>query len=408
MTYPRRWSVISACCLALAVADAAPAAVLYSQNFDVDDSANWAVNKGPATTDEAHDFFFDYSLAGIPSAPNSGGSTRGLKLQANQSAGVFGGVTASPLGRSFTGNYKLTFDWWENFNGPAPAGGSGSTQMATVGVQTSGELAQWPGGMQDSIWFGATGDGNSASDWRAYSPTAPTRYADSAPGIYAAGTQAGSTNSNAPHYASLGAVSPPSAQAALFPQQTGVTVAGSSAFEWHEVEIDVAPSTVAWRVDGLLIATVPRADDSVATGNNIFFGHSDTNATSSIDPNDSALLFTLIDNVQVISGFIFGDFDDDGDVDATDYLTLVANLHTDVSSLTPAQSYPLGDMTRDLQLNGHDFLSFVKAYDDANGVAAFAAMLAAIPEPGSFGLACVCAAWAAAPCRRRMLRRRAD
>jgi hypothetical protein len=84
------------------------------------------------------------------------------------------------------------------------------------------------------------------------------------------------------------------------------------------------------------------------------------------------------------------DFDDDGDVDVTDYLTLVANLHTDVSSLTPAQSYSLGDMTRDLELNGRDFLAFVKAYDDANGVAAFAAMLAAIPEPTAGGLA----AWA--------------
>jgi hypothetical protein len=35
-------------------------------------------------------------------------------------------------------------------------------------------------------------------------------------------------------------------------------------------------------------------------GGNIFFGHSDTNATSSTDPNDVHLLFTLIDNVRVV------------------------------------------------------------------------------------------------------------
>jgi hypothetical protein len=34
-------------------------------------------------------------------------------------------------------------------------------------------------------------------------------------------------------------------------------------------------------------------------GDNIFFGHSDTNATSSTDVNDVHLLFTLIDNIQV-------------------------------------------------------------------------------------------------------------
>ena len=56
---------------------------------------------------------------------------------------------------------------------------------------------------------------------------------------------------------------------------------------------------MTWTVDGLLIATVPAAHDTAVTGNNIFFGHSDTNATSSTDPNDIHLLFTLIDNVVV-------------------------------------------------------------------------------------------------------------
>ena len=61
------------------------------------------------------------------------------------------------------------------------------------------------------------------------------------------------------------------------------------------------PSTnVTWTVDGTLIATVPAGDDTVATGNNIFFGHSDTNAGSSTDVNDVNLLFTLIDNVVVV------------------------------------------------------------------------------------------------------------
>jgi hypothetical protein len=288
----RRTILFGAAVAALALSASAPAQVLYDQDFDADSTANWTVNAGPS--DHAADFFFDYNTVGIPSAPNSGGTTRGMKLQANQTNGIFSGFTVSPTGQSFAGDYTVRFDWWSNFNGPAPAGGSGSTQMTTYGVDTSGTVAQWPGGTQDSIWFAATGDGNSASDWRAYSPTAPTRYADGNP-VYAAP----STNASDPYYASFGSVSPPAAQTALFPQQTGTTLVGSAAFEWHDVVITKSGGNVTWTVDGLLIATVPLVDDTALTGNNIFFGHSDINATSSTDPNDGALLFSLIDNVVV-------------------------------------------------------------------------------------------------------------
>jgi hypothetical protein len=280
----------------------ANAAPLFSENFEVDPSANWTANQGPATTDSAVDFFFDYSTVGVPSAPNSGGTTRGLKMQANQSAGVFGGVSVSPNGLNIAlNNYKVTFDWWANFNGPAPTGGSGSTQLSTFGVGTSGAVPQWPGGVQDSIWFGGTTDGNSSSDWRAYSPTAGTSYL-AASGVYAAGTGTSpdARNHSHPYYAGFGGVAPPAAQTLLYPQQTGLSLVGSAPFEWHEVVIEKSGGNVTWTVDGLLIATVPAADDTVATGNNIFFGHSDTNATSSTDPNDVNLLFTLIDNVVVI------------------------------------------------------------------------------------------------------------
>jgi hypothetical protein len=286
----------TATALALFAAGPAFSAVLYSQNFEVDPSASWTVNSSP--TDAAANFFFDYSTVGISSAPSAPG-TRGMKLQANQSSGIFGGMSASPTGQNFGGSYIVRFDWWANFNGPFPAGGSGSTQLSTFGAGTSGTVAQWPGGAQDSIWFGATGDGNSSSDWRAYSPTAPTRYAETDAGIYAAGAFAGSTNAADPYYAGFGSNDAPAAQLALFAQQSGTTVVGSASMEWHEVEITVGPLNVTWTVDGLLIATVPVLDDTVNTGNNIFFGHSDTNATSSTDPNDGALLFTLIDNIIV-------------------------------------------------------------------------------------------------------------
>lgn len=274
-------------------------AQLFSENFEVDPTAQWTVNNGPS--DAATNFFFDYSTVGIPLAPNSAaGGNHGVKLQANQTNGIFSGVSVSPNGQNFPGDFRVQFDLWGNFNGPFPAGGSGSTQMSTFGIGTSGALAQWPGGSQDSIWFAATGDGNSSSDWRAYSPTAPTRYQDTVAGIYAAGSIAGSSNASDPYYSSFGSNAAPAAQLASFPQQTGTTLIGSAGMEWHQVTIERSGASVTWVVDGILIATVPLTDDTVLTGDNIFFGHSDTNTTSSTDPNDGALLFTLIDNVRVI------------------------------------------------------------------------------------------------------------
>ncbi|HEY3245163.1 MAG TPA: PEP-CTERM sorting domain-containing protein [Phycisphaerae bacterium] len=279
--------------LSLLAVSPAPATPLFSENFEIDPTANWTVNNGPGT--QAANFFFDYSTVGIPPAPNGAG-TRGMKLQANLTGGVFSGFSVSPMGQNFTGDYTLNFDWWANFNGPFPGGGSGSTNLSTFGIGTSGTIAQWPGGTQDSVWFAATGDGGSASDYRAYSTAAPTSYPSGSP-VYAA-PGGGINNTNA-YYAVFGGVMAPAAQLALFPQQTGTTAVGSAGMAWHQVVIDKSGNSATWRVDGLLIATIDLNTVTLG-GGDIFFGHSDINATSSTDPNAPSLLFTLIDNITVV------------------------------------------------------------------------------------------------------------
>ncbi len=271
---------------------------LYVQDFELDSTASWRVDAS-LNTDFWADFFFDYSTVGIPPAPHGTG-TRGLQLQANLFTNEFGGMSVSPIGQSFSGDYRLTFDWWANFNGPFPDGGSGSTNLSTFGVGTVGNFAQWPGGFTDCIWFAATGDGNSAYDWRAYSTAEPSGYR---PGfspyhVYAAGNNYGDTNNTHPYYLSFGGVGAPTAQFALFPQQSGTTPVGSSGMQWHEVEIKKAGTMATWKVDGLLIATID-LNTVTLSGSNIFFGHSDVNSGSSTDPNDYLLLFTLIDNINV-------------------------------------------------------------------------------------------------------------
>jgi len=57
------------CTTALAFMVTPSFAQLYSQDFEVDDTANWTLADGP--TDEFADYFFDYGTkAGIPSAAN--------------------------------------------------------------------------------------------------------------------------------------------------------------------------------------------------------------------------------------------------------------------------------------------------------------------------------------------------
>jgi hypothetical protein len=314
----RKFKSIGAAVIAGACVASPAAAQLYKQNFEVDSTASWTARPGPS--DATWNFFFDYSLvAGIPAAPNGAG-THGMKLQANLSNGIFGGMSVYPTGQSFTGDYIVRFDWWSNFNGPFPAGGSGSTNLSVFGIGTSGTNAQWAGAVAnlDSVMFGVTGDGNSASDWRAYSSAAPTTY-PSGSLVYAA--PGGSVNNTDPYYAIFGSAAAPAAQLALFPQQTGITNVGSAGMEWHHVRIRKSSNIATWTVDGRRIATID-LNTVVLGGSNIFFGHSDTNTTSSTDPNDSNLLLTLIDNILVTRP---ADITGDGQVNIDDLLRVINN-----------------------------------------------------------------------------------
>lgn len=294
---PKNLKLLSSGLLVSALACTASAA-LYTENFDVDNSANWQffssiagdVN-GNNSGGEA-DFFFDYSTVGIPSAPNSGGTTRGMKLEANvPGTGIFSGMSASPLGQNFTGDYTLRFDMWMNTVGPFPGGGSGSTQLSMAGIG-GGPAVNWFGSSVPGVTVGATGDGGSGNDYRIYTaagaPVAETS------GAYAAGNVLGVTNNTHPYYSGFqGTV--PAAQLALFPGQTGTPAVGTQSFAWRRWEVSKVGDVVSWSIDGLAIASVTKAN----LNGNIYFSQSDVNGSSSADPNARALLFGLIDNVSV-------------------------------------------------------------------------------------------------------------
>jgi hypothetical protein len=394
-------------CVQLAPPGKVAAQVLYSESFEVDPTANWTVNlSGVADSDEAADFFFDYSTVGIPKAPSSASTdgTRGLNLQANRDSnfdgiGAFSGFSVSPNGQDFSnaGDYKLTFDWWPNFPGPFPLGSTGTTQLSTFGIGTSGTFSNWPGNA-DGIYFASTLDGNSASDYRAYSQERSVSYQFPADPLVLdnlgnpidehATYHAGSRNSSAMLYAdNFGNVTAPAAQTAAYPQQTGTVGPGAAGMEWHQVEISKVGNTVDWRVDGVLLISLDTTNFvSEPAGGNVMFGHSDTNAGPSADTERFNLLFTLVDNVKVSTitpgPAVNPDFNGNMLVDAADYVIWRKN-----AGLTGSGTRSTGDANGDTNVNQADY----DLWRGAFGTNIASGAVAAVPEPGC-GLLCVFAA----------------
>jgi hypothetical protein len=261
--------------------------------------------------------YFDYSTVGIPQSPHSTGlGTHALKMCANldSTIQVFpSGVSVSPIGFSITENFDMHFDAWFNFNGPAPGGGSGSTQVGGAGYGTAGTFAQ-VAGVADSVFIGGTADGGSSADYRVYSSFHPISYQDGSYRIGSDGTNAttlgdpstgyvyaGTNRNNSGGYytANFPGQAPPAAQTALFAQQTGTAANGSLAFKWHDVSLQKVANVITYKIDGILIATVDVVDAGPLGGSDILFNHYDINAGASTDPNRTNLIFTLIDNVSI-------------------------------------------------------------------------------------------------------------
>lgn len=276
---------------AAAMAPLASAVPLYSDNFDTNTAGNYTVNANPDTTVQ---FAYDYSADGIPAAPGSGGTTLGVKFTANNgdATAAAAAVNISPTGQSFTGDYTLRFYSWLNANGPFPAGGTGSTEFVTAGIENGGTTVQ-SSASGTGPWFAGSNEGGATGDYRAY--TATSLAADGS-AVYAAPAGTGRRESSNTYYhtAIPGAKTAPASQQAAHPQQTGTTAAGSLGFDWHLHEISKVGSDVTWTINGLEIATFAAPTSS---GSNIFVGHWDAFASITDNP---ALSFGIIDNLEVV------------------------------------------------------------------------------------------------------------
>lgn len=271
---------------------------VFSDDFEVDSSSSWL--RSSSSPDTRATFAWNYAPLGINPAPHSAGTTKGLRLEANLTAGATAALNVSPIGQAFAGNYRLHFDAWMNVNGPLPGGGSGSTEHLTAGVGTSGNNPHWndPLSGADGIWFAVDGEGGvgdtsaTLGDFLAYSGVSQQSVGS---GVYAAGTGTTARGSGDPYYANVfpGGQTPPAAQQSGFSQQTGALNVGTMGFAWRDVVVNKSGSTVEWFIDGLKLASVSGAS---ITSSNIFVGYWD--AFPSLSDNTN-LSFALVDNVRV-------------------------------------------------------------------------------------------------------------
>ncbi len=272
---------------------------VFLDDFETNSAARWRVNK--SSTDTRVTFHYDYAGMGIASAPHAaGGTTRGLRMEANMAAGATAALSLSPLGQSFSGDYRVRFDLWMNANGPFPEGGAGSSQHATAGVGTLGNRAQWTGSgsSADGYWFAVDGEGQAgdtstgSGDFCAY---AGTSLQSAGSGVYAAGTESNAKGNLNAYYVGAfpGGATAPALQQANYPHQTGVLADGAVGFVWREVIVARRGNEVDWAIDGIRLATITNA---TFTASNVFVGYWDMFTSLSDNTN---LSFGVVDNVRV-------------------------------------------------------------------------------------------------------------
>jgi hypothetical protein len=257
--------------------------------------AAWGINA--TSGDTLATFNFDYSIQGIPEAPNSqpgDAATRGLRLEANiNEPSTLESLTVYPLGQSFTGTYQLRFDAWMNYDTADIA----TTEFLGGGIGYDSTAIDLTSGAQAV----ADGDGGSTFDWRAFKDGFFVAEADMA---------AGSRNGSDPYYAGfLPASSPPAVQG-----QAGNGAAGSPGFQWitwqftvmnapgiSQVLIDIEkPGGEQLRIVDLDCLDVSDGSAGCTSEGNIslFYGDAFFGSVS----GSPAVTFGLIDNVVVTEG----------------------------------------------------------------------------------------------------------
>lgn len=273
-------------------------AVLWADNFNTAASAaNW--NVFASGSDFSVTFGYDYGawVSGdpvnnppIPSAPRSiGGATTGLRITVNETASLAQGVALFANSVTFSGNYKVIFDMWINYNGGA-GGGTGSTEHATFGINSPTQANVWRGFPAGSwtgsaptglMWYAVSGEGGSSATSpgvRDYTVlNQQTLLLGDDGGYFATGT--GREDHLNAYYQSL------------FPAPQ--ITPGTPGKSWVTVEIEQLDGVTTWSMNGTPIAS--RA--SITTSGHAFIGYMDAFNSLASPAADN---FIIYDNFEVV------------------------------------------------------------------------------------------------------------
>lgn len=267
------------------------AAVTFEDDFDTPDSLNnWSVRS--TTDDFVLTIGYDYSALGIPPAPGSDGTTRGMLVSVNDrddaDVDPLEAAAAFTVG-TFTGDYTLQFDLWLEY------GGSFTTEHAIMGVNaevpdlltvpTVGAI-NGPGVSPLPLGYLFAVDPDSGDNWRDYRTYRDGGELLGTAGGYAAGNQDATTGI-------FPAIFPvPKNVFPGVPGNTSRLAAGTPAgWGWALVQIQQKGTSLTWKVNGTAVAVL---ENISPVSGHALLGHMDLYASV-----NNAFTFVVFDNVIV-------------------------------------------------------------------------------------------------------------
>ncbi len=271
--------------------------ILYSQDFNVDDTANWKITAGSANgiDDYRANVFYDYSsgssIPAIPAAPHSTADTIGFYMTANKDEGSAlgaAGVNAYPIGKSFSGNYAVRFDMFLMVGNAAS-----TTEYALFGINHDSNHTNWfrnstttfngvsaTPSTFDGLFYGVEADGAALGDYVIYS--APTTAANNptalTPGVSA--TTLTGIFKNPPFGGNITPGAPGSTENSTTPT-------------WADVEVSKVGRLVRLKIDNTLIMSY--TNTTAFTNGDLMLGYTD--AYDSIMTGASGVVY---DNLRVV------------------------------------------------------------------------------------------------------------
>ena len=306
------------------------ACVLYTEDFDLDHSADWTTRAASTNgvLDTTVSWSYDYSALGVPTAPHSSGfTTRGLYVTVNKAdlIPVPAAVNFYPNNKQFSGNYALRFDLYLG------VGNSNATEHALAGLNHSGNFTNWISQSandapqtagNDGVFVGINSSSGNLRDYALYTST----NASSVPALLvnrAATTLTGQLP--APPYNISG---------------TAGNASNSVNKTWASIELRQLDGRVSLIINATNI--IERTNDTAFQSGNIMIGYNDQFASRGSDLN-----YAIFDNVRVVSlNFVIKNFVRNGNTIDFDFYSPLGGKLSDFHLQTASDPAP-GNWTDD-------------------------------------------------------------